>query len=232
MNRHADTELLSAYLDDEVALSEARSLEAHLAVCESCRVQLEGMRRTIHRLEAIERPAPPPWLAQRVRHHAAEAAAHPSLWEQVRRTVLQFSLPTRLSSALSVALTLPVLVFLLAHGVDEQERVRLLEADAVQAAPAVLRLPTTRSIITVTEEDILVTTSEVAGRTFMREEDGEIWVQAGLVGREPEARVTTTSPEGRALLARYEGLRDLIADGSRVMLLDDHREALELWSGT
>jgi Putative zinc-finger len=230
MNRHADTELLSAYLDDEVALAEARSLEAHLAVCESCRVQLEGMRRTIHRLGTIERPAPPPWLAQRVHHHVVEAAAHPSLWQQLRRTVLDFSLPTRLSSALSVALTLPVLVFLLAHGVGEQERVTLLEAGAVQPAPAPPRRPAT--IITVTEEDILVTTSEVAGRTFMREEDGEIWVQAGLVGREPEARVITTSPEGRALLARYEGLRDLIADGSRVMLLDDHREALELWSGT
>lgn len=232
MNRHADTELLSAYLDGEVALADARSLEAHLAVCESCRVQLEGLRRTIHRLGTVERPAPPPWLGQRVRHHVAEAAAHPSLWQQLRRTALDFSRPTRLSSALSVALTLPVLVFLLANGVDEQEQMTLLEAVPVQAVAPVLRLPTTRLIITVTEEDILVTTSEVAGRTFMREEDGEIWVQAGLVGREPEARVTTTSPEGRALLARYEGLRDLIADGSRVVLLDDHREALELWSGT
>ncbi len=232
MNRHADTELLSAYLDDEVALADARSLEAHLTVCEPCRVRLDGMRRTIHRLEALDRPAPPAWLAQRVSRQVAEAAARPSLWVQLRRALQQISLESRLSSALSIALTLPVLIFLLAHDVDEQERRMSRLELPVPAAPPLLLPAAPRAIVTVTEDDILVTTSEVAGRTFMREENGKIWVQAGLVGREPEARVAATSPEGRALLARYEGLSDLMADGSRVVLLDDHRETLELWSGT
>lgn len=229
MNRHLKNELLSAYLDDEVSPAEAQSLENHLATCESCRVRLAGMRRTIHRIGAVERPAPPPWLAQRVRRHVLEAA-RPSLWMQLRQALLQLSLQSRLSSALSMTLTLAVLVFLLAHDVDRQEQQP--EPEAVRALPAAGRPAPSDTAIVVLEEEILVTTSEVAGRTFVREEDGEIWVQAGLIGQEPESRVDVESPEGRALLARYQGIGDLLADGSRVVLLDDHREPLELWSGS
>ena len=47
---------------------------------------------------------------------------------------------------------------------------------------------------------------------------GDVWVQKGLEGEVPAARVSAQSPQGRELLARYSDLGLLLADGSRVVL--------------
>jgi hypothetical protein len=60
------------------------------------------------------------------------------------------------------------------------------------------------------------TTSEVAGREFVW--TGQTWVQRGLEGETPSAHVDTLSPEGRALLAKYQDLGFLLSDGSKVVL--------------
>jgi hypothetical protein len=63
---------------------------------------------------------------------------------------------------------------------------------------------------------MLLTTSEVAGREFIWTETG--WVQRGLEGETPVARVDAGSPRGRELLTRYSDLAFLLADGSPVVL--------------
>ena len=96
------------------------------------------------------------------------------------------------------------------------------------------------------------TTIDVAGRTFVRQEDKDlwnylvydtagqteatdrsrpVWVEQGLPpGGAPLASVDAKSPEGRALLARYRDLGYLLADGSRVVMRYQ-RATLELRSG-
>jgi hypothetical protein len=63
---------------------------------------------------------------------------------------------------------------------------------------------------------MLLTTSEVAGREFVWTETS--WVQRGLEGETPVARVDSRSPRGRELLTKYSDLEFLLADGSPVVL--------------
>lgn len=53
VNNHLDPDLLSAYLDDEVALAERAQVEAHLLTCDRCRQDLESLRWTVGLLERM-----------------------------------------------------------------------------------------------------------------------------------------------------------------------------------
>ncbi|HBY92715.1 MAG TPA: hypothetical protein DEP84_01935, partial [Chloroflexi bacterium] len=53
VNNHLDPDLLSAYLDDEVALAERAQVEAHLLTCDRCRQELESLRWTVGLLERM-----------------------------------------------------------------------------------------------------------------------------------------------------------------------------------
>jgi hypothetical protein len=74
---------------------------------------------------------------------------------------------------------------------------------------------------------MLLTTSEVAGREFVWTEAG--WVQRGLEGETPVARVDAGSPRGRELLTKYSDLEFLLADGSAVVLRYN-TETVEIFS--
>jgi hypothetical protein len=51
--------MLSAYLDDQVTLTERARIEGHLAGCIACRGELDGLRRTVTLLQALPRvPVP------------------------------------------------------------------------------------------------------------------------------------------------------------------------------
>ena len=65
----------------------------------------------------------------------------------------------------------------------------------------------------------MLTTSEVAGREFIWTDDG--WIQKGLEGQTPVARMDAGSPQGRALLTRYSDLKLLLEDGYPVVLRYD-----------
>jgi hypothetical protein len=56
---HADTKLLSAFLDNQVTAAERTRLEAHLRDCAVCREELHSLRQTITLLRALPR-APTP----------------------------------------------------------------------------------------------------------------------------------------------------------------------------
>jgi len=52
---HVGIDLLSAYLDQQVAPAERVRIEAHLRACASCRGELESLRRTVALLHALPR---------------------------------------------------------------------------------------------------------------------------------------------------------------------------------
>jgi Putative zinc-finger len=216
--KHATTELLSAYLDHEIDLVKARALEAHLETCLSCRRRLSELQSVVGSLGRLEREAPPPWLGQRVRH--AMSSPRPSLWERFARPLLQVPRRSPIGSTLSMAVALGILLL----GASAGEQRRGLPGIASYPGPAPY------------PDHPIPTTIVVAGRTFVLSrafplrEDEDVWVEQGLLGRRPEARVRVTSPEGRALLARYQDLGYLLADGSRVVMRY-RRETLELSAG-
>jgi hypothetical protein len=226
--RHPDLGLLSAYLDDEVGLVEARALESHLQTCDACRSKLRELRGVVHQLSGLDRPAPPPWLITQVRREVLYQKKE-SFWARLGSGFLQLPLATPVASAFSVLLSVGCLLLLfstIGRGLGSGA----LSSLATYPGPVE---PDPNFIVTQT-------TSEVAGRTFVRQEDdvlwkflvydtaGEtesagrertVWVEQGLpADPAPQESIDARSPEGQALLARYADLGYLLADGSRVVM--------------
>jgi hypothetical protein len=213
MIRHLSSEQLSAYLDGEAAFHESREIEDHLAACDDCRDRFESMQRTVSGIWRLERVAPPPGLATRVRAEVAARQPEPAFAGGVVSYL--FSLPNRpaLRTAAAVALPLVLSLFLFTNGMEHKTALQ----------QSVLLPP--REVVTVTPTADLPlvlpdTTSKVAGREFVWREvgGGDVWVQRGLEGVKPAARLSAQSPQGRELLAQYSELGFLIAEGSKVVL--------------
>lgn len=216
MIRHLSSEQLSAYLDGEAAFHESREIEGHLASCADCRDRFDAMQRTVSGVWRLERVAPPPGLSTRVR---AEVAAVRRPEPAFGRSLVSyiFGLPNRpaLRTAAAVALPLVLSLFLLTNGMEHKAGLE----------PNLMPRPNLVEIVTVEPVADLPlvlpqTTSQVAGREFVWREvgGGDVWVQKGLEGEIPAARLSAQSPQGRELLAQYSDLGLLLADGSRVVL--------------
>jgi hypothetical protein len=167
------------------------------------------MQNTVSAVWRLERSTPPVGLSTRVR---AEVAAARRPQAPVRDFVSYiFGLPRhpvlRTGAAMGLALVLSLVV---AGGGDYQPTPPGQDVAGVE-------------VVTILSEPPLIlpqTTSKVAGREFVWTElgGGDVWVQKGLEGEVPEARVSAQSPQGRELLAKYSDLGLLLADGSRVVL--------------
>ena len=215
-SQHLTSELASAYLDCELPAPDRQRLHLHLESCADCRARLERVRGTVALLAQIRRSAPPAGLAQQVRRGIlAEAGGGPP-----RRSLL-----SRLASGWGGIATLATAaVTLIAVGVVRDFS---LERDRALG----LRAP--HEVVSVTFQDFLFqppTTSEVAGRTFVWNDDN-LWVEEGVRERAPHRVVLASSPAGKQLLARYRDLGYLIAGGERV-LIREQRDTLELWNGS
>jgi hypothetical protein len=202
MNRHLSTEQLSAYLDSELGFAEMRQLESHCSACEECTARLASMRRVVSGLGRVERIAPPAALRQQIRR---EAATQPPP-QGVRRALDTFRLllfPVRpaLHTAAAMGLALVVGLFTVSH-----------QGPSAMAASR----PDHEDVTVKPGAEFVPTTSEVAGRTFTWTDNG--WIQKGLEGQTPVARVDAGSPQGRALLTKLSGLQLLLADGTPVVV--------------
>lgn len=208
MIRHLTSEQLSAHLDGEVGFPESREIQSHLASCEDCRGRFQSMKNTVGAVWRLERSTPPVGLSARVRAEVAAASRpHTPVRDFVSSIFALADHPVlRTGTAMGLALVLSLMVvgdphLPIASGQD----------------------PSGTEVVTVQDEAPLVlpqTTSKVAGREFIWTElgGGDVWVQKGLEGEVPEARLSAQSPQGRELLAKYSDLGLLLADGSRVVL--------------
>jgi hypothetical protein len=215
MTRHLSSEQLSAQLDGEVDFPESREIESHLASCEDCRDRYRAMKHTVSAVWKLERSMPPVGLSTRVRAEVA-AARRPQV-PVLDFVSYIFGLPRhpvlRTGAVMGLALVLSLVVI----GGDPRRSLDL-PASPDQDAEGI-------GVVTVQDEAPPIlpqTTSKVAGREFVWTElggGGDFWVQKGLEGEIPEARVSAQSPQGRELLAKYSDLGLLLlADGSRVVL--------------
>ncbi|HEV8580667.1 MAG TPA: zf-HC2 domain-containing protein [Thermoanaerobaculia bacterium] len=207
MNRHISTEQLSAFLDSELGFVEMRQLEAHCAVCAECGARLASMRKVVAGLGRLDRVEPPPPLRQQIRRQVMEevpAAGMRGAFEAFR--LLLFPPRPALRTAAAMGLALVVGLFAVSHGPGRD----IFQGDQPVVGQEVVTVEPGAPLA------LLLTTSEVAGREFIWTDDG--WVQRGLEGETPVARVDAGSPRGRELLTRYSDLEFLLADGSSVVL--------------
>jgi anti-sigma factor RsiW len=230
MSGHLRVEVISAYVDDELSPRRRTVVDGHLENCSSCRERLAGMRSAVGGVRRLEKVAPPPAIAFRVRQEIARRDARPAGFFARLRSSLSLTTNPALSTPLGMALALllSVLVF---EGRGSWFGPRSLATDTflnIERANGVRPAPEFHVEAAFGDPLVLPeTTSEVAGRVFVLTDNG--WVQQGVDGRAPEARVRLDSAQGRRLLAQLTDLNVLLADGSRVVLLYQLR-TLELSS--
>jgi len=210
---HEDWDLLSAFLDGELAADERRAVEEHLGACAGCRAELDGLRRVASHLRRLERAAPPPVLADRVARRVAVDARRPGLLTRLEAVLRRMRLESPTLVTFGVVVALAAIAALFVSGVEDSDRVRREGAELVQGSAAGSGPSTPR-------ERLRVTTAVVHGRTFTRV--GSIWREAHL---DPDAaaaarRLPMDDPKARALLDAAPRLRDLLA-GSEGVVLED-----------
>ena len=174
------------------------------------------MQRTVSGVWHLDRVAPPPGLSTRVRAEvAAVRRPEPNFVRALGAFIFGLPYQRAVRTAAAIALPLVLSLFLFKNGMEEK----------VALEPNLMPRPNLVEVVTVVAVADLPlvlpqTTSKVAGREFVWREvvGGDVWVQKGLEGQEPEFRVSAQSPQGRELLARYSDLGLLLADGARVVL--------------
>ncbi len=209
MNRHVSTEQISAYLDAELGYSEIRQIENHCSACPECGARLESMQRVVSGLGQVERAVPPPALRQQIRRQVVAQPRTPGFTRALSSfRLLFFPIRPALHTAAAMGLALVVGLFTLHH---EADRFMAPSPDRPGREEVTVELGA--------KPGQLLTTRKVAGRDFIWTDDG--WIQEGLAGQTPVARVDAGSPQGRALLTRYSGLKIMLEDGSPVLLRYD-----------
>lgn len=115
-----DAEVLSAFLDAELADEEATEVSAHLEHCVPCRQRLEGLGRVSNSLRGLERVAPPPILDELVLGQLEVGAARS--WS---RRLDQFAAPSQRTRAtigpmFALVMMLVLLVFLFGEALERR----------------------------------------------------------------------------------------------------------------
>lgn len=205
MSSHADTEVLSAYLDRELGDAEAQQVEQHLADCQTCQERFAGMRSVVAGLRHLERMGPPPTLDQVVARRVKLEGAHTPILDRLEGNFGNFERQSHLLGLFGLIIALAIFILLFAQAVDQYNRDGLL--------PVIFHDPQA-----VTES------RHLAERTFKR--DGEIWIEQG-VDMAPARVIPLDSAAWRALLAAHPELAEL-AELSRPVVLRIGDEVLRL----
>lgn len=202
------TELLSAYLDDELRPAERGKVEVLLTENAEAQAQLEALRRTTQNLRTLPRQAPPPTLDVRNLRRLA------ALQERERGLagLLENHLPGMGRQSSLLLLFALVVSFGLAMYSFSYSQWR----DPREMLPVVLDPPPElQAQVTKPEDYRDGQTAFVSGKIFQRE--GKVWYQEGLSDRTEARPVTLDGGEGRRLLAKRPDLRGITQLGEVVL---------------
>lgn len=195
----AELDLLSAYLDGELAASEERAVEDHLAVCAGCRAELDGLRAVVERLQRLQRATPPAGLGSEVARRVAIEPRPVGLLGRLEAALRRLVVDPGTLVSFGVVLALVAIAALFVSGIEESGR-RPIHAGRGEDWTGV-------QLVTVV----------VAGRTFDR--DGALWRERGV--GEPEATVAADSPEAEAVFTVHPHLRRLLQGSEGIVLETD-----------
>lgn len=205
---HAPTDLLSAYLDGEVAAPEGRRIEEHLALCPSCRAELASLHRVVDSLRRLERAAPPPALAQHVQRRIALDAPRTNALVRFEEELARLGPRIAVLMPFAVILALATILYFFAHSL---ERIENRGPSIVVPSPEAAR---------AYREPGTVEQREAAGRTFERE--GDAWIELDLPPTPPRD-VPLGTPEADALLTANPWLAELLEDADQVVFRIEDR---------
>lgn len=208
MSAHVTTENLSAYLDRELPDRRVREVERHLEGCSSCRANLDSLSRVVHRLQAIERVAPPPLLAGDVARRVALDRQPKSLMERLESRLTSRPLQSQIFNTFALVMALAAIVYIFAFSADLIER---------KSVPVRVVSPEASKEFLRQHEISIGMRSEQDGRVFHRE--GDLWREEGASG-DPETEIAASSTEGLALQERNPELAPLLGQGQPVILRD------------
>lgn len=186
MSGHASAESLSLYLDAQLSASERQRVEGHLESCPACRHRLDGLRRIVSELGRLPAASPPEDLGARVQREIGRRGIG-SRWPRL----IDGRLPGALLGSpplhvLALVLALGAIVVLFGQGLELRRerptRIVPLGAEAVVEPPGWAAATSTASAPAGTGDSLYL----LGGR--FRSRDG-VWVEDGLAGRPPDARV-------------------------------------------
>jgi hypothetical protein len=106
MNAHLN-EQLSAYLDGDLAGEELTRVEAHLAACEACRAELDGLRRLVRRAGSLDDRPPEQDLWAGISSRIGTADTSDVIPLESRRRRFSFTVP-QLAAAVVALMALSV----------------------------------------------------------------------------------------------------------------------------
>jgi anti-sigma factor RsiW len=191
---HPSDELLSAYLDGELAERQVETVEDHLAACPGCRTRLDGLRRVVRALGRLERAAPPQVLQQRVERRVALAGRQAGFLERLEDGLRGLSLESPMVVTFAVVLTLVTMVYVVSSGVAR------LQGDGAPASGAARSGEPLVGTVVV---------RQVAGRDLVRR--GDAWVEVDALG-EAVRSVPLDSEAGRDLAQRHPWVARLLGE--------------------
>lgn len=206
MSRHASSELLSAYVDEELEISERQQVESHVGQCADCRQRLDGLRRVRSTLRGLEQLAPPPFLGAEIHSRVRREPLRRSLISRLEMRLGRVPQQSALAVTFATIFALVIILYLFVSSVERHDRQGLRVIVPPLTPPEVV---------------------EVLGRHFERLPEGG-WCERGLEPYgEGVRRVAMSSPEGSRLLAALPGLEALVREDGRVILRDGE-QVLEL----
>lgn len=232
---HPSPELLSAFLDDELARAEADDVARHLEGCPRCRTRLDGLRRVLARFDALERQAPPPLLAERVARRVAVERRPRGLVERIEEALGR--IPSRPEIFLGFALVVGLAAISLIYG----ERLGR-EGRSAPDAPSIA-VPMSPTPPPGEPPGRAGTADPLAGRSLqaivvdgrvLERRDGGWWEQGVEAVPDSLPTVTLDDPALAPLRADWPALDRLVATGEPVVLLLDgtpHRLEPGGWDG-
>ena len=202
------TELLSAYLDDELRPAERAKVEALLVGSNEAKAKLEGLRQTQQNLRAVEKTAPPPTLDYRnLRRLASLQERERGLLDRLENHLPGMGRQSSLLLLFALIVTFGLALYSFSYSQWRDPREML---PVVLDPPPELKAP-----IPKPENYRDGQTAFVAGKIFQRQ--GKVWYQEGLGDRTEARPVTLDGGEGRRLLAKRPDLRGITQLGEVVM---------------
>jgi hypothetical protein len=195
----AEHDLLSAYLDGELAAAQERAVEDHLAACPGCCTELDGLRTVVDRLQGLQRATPPAALGSAVARRVALETRPKGLLGRLEAALRRLVVDPGTLVSFGVVLALVAIAALFVSSLEESGR-RPIDAGRGEDWSGV-------ELVTVV----------VAGRTFDR--DGALWRERGA--GEAGATITAESPEAEAVFAGHPHLRRLLGGSEGIVLATD-----------
>jgi len=96
-------ELINAYIDGLLSDEDRKSLDAHIAVCSTCRIKLEELEKTVFLIKNLNSVVTPPWFTQQVMNRInADTEKNRSLFRKLFWP-LYIKLPVQAITAVAIA---------------------------------------------------------------------------------------------------------------------------------